>query len=58
MKVVALETGYHGGILRHENDQFDVPDGSKAKWFVPVAKTQDTPKPGTDKGQRPGAGLV
>lgn len=58
MKVIALETGYHGGILRYENDQFDVPEGSKASWYVPVAsQTAASPKNG-GKGQQPPAGLV
>lgn len=36
MKVIALKQGYHGR-LREKDDQFDVPDGSKASWFTPAA---------------------
>jgi hypothetical protein len=35
MKVVALKPGYLGK-LRQPGDEFDVPEGSKASWFVPV----------------------
>lgn len=67
MKVIALETGYHGGVLRYESDEFDVPEGSKASWYVSVAAqpaAQSAPKPskkgGEDpqQGQHPGGGLV
>lgn len=67
MKVIALETGYHGGVLRYENDEFDVPEGSKASWYVPVAAqpaAQSALKPNKkgdkdpQQGQQPGGGLV
>ncbi|HEX7386246.1 MAG TPA: hypothetical protein VF285_03085 [Castellaniella sp.] len=35
MQVTATERGYHGK-LRESGDVFDVPTGSKAKWFAPV----------------------
>lgn len=36
MKVRALKQGYYGGSRRREGEVFDVKDGAKASWFVPV----------------------
>ena len=36
MKVVALKTGFFGGSLREPGAAFEVPDGTKSTWFVPV----------------------
>ena len=35
MEVIAIKPGYYGK-LRQPDDKFDVPEGSKATWFVPV----------------------
>lgn len=43
MKVTAIKQGYHGR-LRAVGDVFDVPDGSRASWFVPVDKADDLDK--------------
>lgn len=42
MRVRATAPGFYG-ILRipgEPNDEFDVPDGSKATWFEPVEPTK------------------
>lgn len=46
MKVKATAIGFHGGFRRRVGDVFDVADGAKSKWFVPVdeAKVDDKPK--------------
>lgn len=36
MKVIATKPGYLGK-LRAVDEQFDVPDGSKATWFIPAS---------------------
>lgn len=36
MKVVALSTGFFGGARIRAGEEFDVPEGTKAPWFVPV----------------------
>lgn len=38
MEVVAVKEGFYGGIRRRVGVRFDVPEGSKSKWFVPVAE--------------------
>lgn len=35
MQVIATKPGYHGK-LRQVGDKFEVTEGSKASWFVPV----------------------
>lgn len=41
MRVIALKDGYDGSVVRKVDDEFDMPDGSKATWFKPVVE----PKP-------------
>lgn len=36
MKVRAIKPGYYGDDLKQPGDVFEVKDGAKAKWFVPV----------------------
>ena len=36
MKVKALKPGFFGGSLREEGQEFEVPSGTKASWFVAV----------------------
>lgn len=38
MKVRATKRGYDNVVLREEGDEFDMPDGAKGSWFVPVGK--------------------
>jgi hypothetical protein len=55
MKVIATKPGYHGKLRDVGGEPFDVPDGAKASWFVPVeadhekkpakAKPAKAPKP-------------
>lgn len=46
MRVKATATGFHGGFRRRSGDVFEVPDGSRSKWFVPAddAKADDKPR--------------
>lgn len=37
MKVQAIKPGFYGGDLKSPGDIFEVPDGSKAMWFVPAS---------------------
>ena len=36
MKVLALETGFFAGARVRKGTTFDVPEGTRAKWFAPV----------------------
>lgn len=36
MKVKAIATGFYGGARYREGAVFEVKNGDKAKWFVPV----------------------
>lgn len=38
MQVRAISPGFHGHY-RNTGDVFDVPNGAKATWFVPVKQT-------------------
>jgi len=38
MIVVAHFMGFYGGERRRPGDQFEVPDGTKSKWFSPVGE--------------------
>jgi hypothetical protein len=38
MKVKAIALGFYGGKRRRVDEEFDVPDGTKSKWFEPVTK--------------------
>ena len=51
MKVKATARGFYAGGLRNTGDEFDVPDGMKSSWWVPVeepvasAETEPDEKP-------------
>lgn len=47
MEVIALKEGYFGK-LRMPGDEFDVPQGSKASWFVPVQTAISAPPASQD----------
>lgn len=49
MLVIALKPGYHGK-LREVGEKFDVPNGSKASWFQPVAPDKAPKQGGQSKG--------
>lgn len=58
MLVRAIQTGFYNS-LRQPDDEFEVPDGAKASWFVPVGVLPSAGK----KGKKPtdeqeGEGLV
>lgn len=45
MKVKALDTGFYAGGRVRAGTVFDVPEGTKGKWFVPVAEVKADAKP-------------
>lgn len=44
MQVIAIKTGFDGRRIRKEGDKFEMPEGSKASWFVPAEKAEKKPK--------------
>lgn len=62
MRVRATNTGFYNGLRvpGTDSEEFDVPDGEKASWFVPVTKKGKAAAPtepaGADAGE--GEGLV
>ena len=48
MKVRATKLGFHDGAMRHPGQVFEVPEGTKGKWFVsadtPLPPEEDKPK--------------
>ena len=48
MKVIATKTGFDGRKIRKEGEKFDMPEGSKASWFVP-APEDEKPEGGRKK---------
>lgn len=36
MKVIATTTGHDGFVVRHEGDEFEMPEGAKGSWFKPA----------------------
>lgn len=55
MKVVATEMGFVDGNRVRAGTVFEVPDGSTAKWFVPLdgaaSKAKSADKPKTPKAE-------
>lgn len=49
MKVIATELGFYGS-RRRPGEVFEIPDGTKGKWFVPVDKAKPKGKAKEDKG--------
>lgn len=45
MKVKALEAGFFAGNRVREGAVFEVPEGTKGKWFVPVDEVKAEPAP-------------
>lgn len=45
MRVIATDVGYDNVVVREVGEEFDMPEGSKAPWFKPVASQ----KPGNQK---------
>ena len=55
-RVVATKRGHDGRIVREIGEEFDMPEGVKGSWFVPVGKAPP-PAPEPDpNAQPPGAG--
>jgi hypothetical protein len=40
MRVVATKQGYDNIKLREVGEEFEMPEGAKGSWFVPVAKAK------------------
>ena len=57
MQVKALSTGFFDGRRIRTGDTFEVPEGTKAKWFAPVGgaaeKAAAAPKAGKGKKAEP-----
>ena len=53
MRVIAIKPGFYGQLRTPGTDsaEFDVPDGSKASWFVP-AKQSDDPEGKPARGRK------
>ena len=45
MKVKAIETGFFDGSIVQPGQEFEVPSGTKGKWFVPVGDYKEPAKP-------------
>ncbi len=45
MEVQALSMGFFDGARRRPGDRFEVPDGTKAKWFMPVGQVKAAKAP-------------
>lgn len=59
MKVKAIAEGFFAGHRRRKGALFEVPEGTKASWFVPVAPVAplaDTKKPEPKKADAKKAG--
>lgn len=58
MKVLALETGFFAGARVRKGTTFDVPEGTRGKWFTPV-DSEAAKAPGkaakADKQNKPAA---
>ena len=50
MKVTATKQGFDGKRVRQPGESFDMPEGSKASWFVPAQKVEDKPKDEAKRG--------
>lgn len=49
MRVKATKTGFYNDSLRDPGDEFEVPDGLKGSWFVPVAEFKTLPTKAEEK---------
>ena len=55
-RVVATQRGHDGRVVREIGEEFDMPDGVKGSWFVPVDNAPP-PAPAPDPNAQPlGAG--
>ena len=45
MKVKALEAGFYNGNRVRQGQEFEVPEGTKGKWFVALAEVKATEAP-------------
>lgn len=54
MKVKALDTGFYAGGRVRAGTVFDVPEGTKGKWFVPVGEVKAEPDAKAKAKKAPG----
>jgi hypothetical protein len=45
MRAKAISVGFISGSLVQPGQEFEVPDGAKGSWFVPVNEFKAAPKP-------------
>lgn len=55
MKVRALSAGFYNGARVRAGQEFEVPEGTKAKWFAPVSESKAAKAEGKSKAQAPQA---
>ena len=56
MKVRATKPGFFNGSLKDVGDEFEVPKGSKSKWFEPIVDTAEPIADDKPKGNKRGGG--
>lgn len=56
MKVKALQQGYYKNQRRREGDVFEVPEGTKSKWFVPLDAAPEKAEPEAEPDTLSGIG--
>lgn len=52
MRVIATAPGYDNIKVREVDEEFDMPDGSKAHWFVPVELAKKAAKAKSEKATK------
>jgi hypothetical protein len=53
MQVRATSMGFFGGSRRRVGEVFDVPEGTRASWFVPVGVASAAPTDPAKTARRP-----
>lgn len=51
MQVIATKVGFYRGSRIREGQEFDVPEGTKGKWFKPVEEVAEVKKAKPAKGK-------
>ncbi len=51
MRVIATGKGYDGLNVREEGDEFEMPEGAKGSWFIPLDEDGKPEKPA--KAEKP-----
>lgn len=55
MKVIALDQGFYGGHPVAPGTEFEVPDGSKSRWYAPTGNEPKAPAKAKPKKDEPQA---